>query len=112
MREWREGVKFEKSDESERDRDTACPKRFRVCCPNALGWTERREANVTEVHQEVPFIKGGWVDINSGDEVSKNYRSRCCIPAIRRGLKGSLFAEFKVSVHWRAQRDSLTRALC
>ena len=42
----------------------------------------------------VPVIKGRWVDINKGDAVSKNYRSRYVAKEIRRGLKGSLIAEF------------------
>ena len=46
-------------------------------------------AGVWKVVLRVPVIRGRWVAIHKGDEVSKSYRSRYVAKEIRRGPKGS-----------------------
>ena len=39
-------------------------------------------------------LKGRWVDVNKGDELRPNYRSRYVAKEIKRGVRTSLVAEY------------------
>ena len=67
------------------------------------GWTKFQQIRNHNVYEKVPLeechqktgkapIKVKWVDINKGDEINKEYRSRLVAKEIKRDKREDLFA--------------------